>query len=64
MQTEIQQQSNSERLTEEQMNEPNESSDESNGSIHHIKEIKKIEKANKHYTATIMINGLKKRIHN
>ena len=47
------------RLTEEETNESNESSDESNESIHHIKEIN-IERTNKHYTATIKINGVRK----
>ena len=49
-----------ERLTEEETTERNESSDESNESIRHIKEIKKIEEKNKHYTAPIKINGVRK----
>ena len=48
------------RLTEEETNGSNESSDESNESIYHIKEIKSIEGINKHYTATIKINGVRK----
>ena len=42
------------------MNEPNESSCESEEDIQHIKEIKKIEETNKHYTATVKINGIAK----
>ena len=45
------------RLTEEEMNEPNETSCEC---IHHIKEVKKLEETNKHYTATVKINGITK----
>ena len=48
------------RLTEDQTNEPNESSCESEKDIQHIKEIKKIEETNKHYTATVKINGIAK----
>ena len=48
------------RLTEDQMNEPNETSCESEEDIQHIKEIKKIEETNKHYTATVKINGIAK----
>ena len=46
------------RLTGEELNDPNESSYKSDESIHHIKEIKKIEETNKHYTATVKINGI------
>ena len=49
-------------LTEEETREPNESSDESNENIHHIKEIKMIEETNKHYTAKIKLNGVKKEL--
>ena len=48
------------RLTEDEAQQPNESTSESEESIHHIKEIKTIEEKNKHYTATIKINGVKK----
>ena len=48
------------RLTEDETQQPNESTSESGESIHHIKEIKAIEEKNKHYTATIKINGVKK----
>ena len=48
------------RLTEEELDERSETSSESNKSIHHIKEIKKIGEKNKHYTATVKINGRKK----
>ena len=48
------------RLTEDETNESNESSCESEEEIHHIKEIKKIEETNKHYTATVKINGITK----
>ena len=48
------------RLTEDETQQPNESTSESEESIHHIKEIKAIEEKNKHYTATIKINGVKK----
>ena len=48
------------RLTEEEMNEPDESTSESDESIHHIKEIKKINEMNKHFTAVIRVNGVKK----
>ena len=47
------------QLTEEEIEEQNETSRESDESIHHIKEIKKIEE-NKHYSATVKINGIKK----
>ena len=46
------------RLTEDETNESNESSCESEEDIQHIKEIKKIEETNKHYTATVKINGI------
>ena len=46
--------------TEEEIEERNQTSSESDESIHHIKEIKKIEEKNKHYTATVKINGIKK----
>ena len=48
------------RLPEDDAQQPNESTSESEESIHHIKEIKTIEEKNKHYTATIKINGVKK----
>ena len=48
------------RLTEEETNEPDESTSDSEESIHHVKEIKKINEMNKHFTATIQINGIKK----
>ena len=48
------------QLTEEEIEERNQTSSESDESIHHIKEIKKIEEKNKHYTATVKINGIKK----
>ena len=48
------------RLTEDGTQQPNEPTSESGESIHHIKEIKAIEEKNKHYTATIKINGVKK----
>ena len=48
------------RLTEEEMNEPDESTSESDESIHHIKEIKKIKEMNKHFTAVVRVNGVKK----
>ena len=48
------------RLTEDEDQLPNESSSESEESIHHIKEIETIEEKNKHYTATIKINGVRK----
>ena len=50
------------RLTEYETQQPNESTSESEESIHHIKKIKAIEEKNKHYTATIKINGVKKEI--
>ena len=49
-----------ERLTEEEVDHQDETSNESNESIHHIKEMKRIEETNKHYTATVKINGKKK----
>ena len=49
------------KLTEEEIDDPSETSSESNESIHHIQEIKEIEKKNKHYTATVKINGKKKK---
>ena len=52
------------RLTEEEPDDRNETSSESDESIHDIKEIKKIEEKNKHYTATVKINGKKERIYN
>ena len=60
MQTEIYQQPNSETTYRRKKEERNETSSESDESIHHIKEIKKIEENNKHYTATVKINGIKK----
>ena len=48
------------RLTEDEDQQPNESTSESEESIHHINEIKAIEEKNKHYTATIKINGVGK----
>ena len=48
------------RLTEDEDQQPNESTSESEESIYHIKEIKAIEEKNKHYTATIKINGVRK----
>ena len=48
------------RLTEDEDQQPNESTSESEESIHHIKEIKTIEEKNKHYTATIKRNGVRK----
>ena len=50
------------KLTEDEINEPNESSYELEEDIQHIKEIKKIEETNKHYTATVKINGIAKEI--
>ena len=50
------------RLTEEEMNEPDESTSESDESIHHIKEIKKINEMNKHFTAVVRVNGVKKEL--
>ena len=47
------------RLTEEEADDRSETSIESNESFHHIKELKKIEEKNKHYTATVKINGQK-----
>ena len=48
------------RLTGEEMNVPDESTSESDESIHHIKEIKKINEMNKHFTAVVRVNGVKK----
>ena len=48
------------RLTEDENLQPNESTSESEEIIHHIKEVKAIKEKNKHYTATIKINGVKK----
>ena len=48
------------RLTEEEMNESDESTSESDESIHHIKEIRKINEMNKHFTAVVRVNGVKK----
>ena len=48
------------RLTEEEMNQPDESTRESHDSIHHIKEIKKVNEMNKHFTAVVRVNGVKK----
>ena len=48
------------RLTEEEVNELNESSCELDEDIQHINEIKKIEETNKHFTATVKINGIAK----
>ena len=50
------------RLTAEEMNELDESTSESDESIHHIKEIKKINEMNKHFTAVIRNNGVKKEL--
>ena len=50
------------RLTEEETNEPDESTSDSNENIHHIKEIKKINEMSKHFTATVQINGIKKKL--
>ena len=50
-------------LTEEEIDDRDETSSESEESIHHIREIKKIEEKNKHYTATVKINGKRERIH-
>ena len=46
-------------LTEEEIDDRDETSSESEESIRHIREIKKIEEKNKHYTATVKINGKK-----
>ena len=48
------------RLTEDETLQPNESTRESEKSIDHIKEVRAIEEKNKHYTATIKVNGVKK----
>ena len=48
------------KLTKKQADDRSETSSESNESIHQIKEIKKIEEKNKHYTATVKINEIKK----
>ena len=60
MQTEIQQQRNSEKtkLNEEETNEPVKSTSDSGES--HIKEIKKINEMGEHFTAVVQINGIKK----
>ena len=50
-----------ERLTEEEINEQDESTSDSEESIYHIKEIKKIHEMSKHFTATVQINGIKKK---
>ena len=47
------------QLIEEEIDDRDETSSESEESIHHIREIKKIEEKNKHYTATVKINGKK-----
>ena len=60
MQTEIQQQPNSEKTNRKKINEPDESTSDSEESIHHIKETKQINEVNKHFTATVKINGMKK----
>ena len=61
MQTENQQQPNSEKTNrEEETNEQDESTSDSEESIHHINEIKKINKMNKHFTTTVQTNGIKK----
>ena len=49
------------QLTEEENDDRDETLSESEESIHHIREIKKIEEKNKHYTATVKINGKKKK---
>ena len=48
------------RLTEEKTHESNESTSDSDKSIHHIKEIKKMNEMNKHFSATVQFNGIKK----
>ena len=48
------------RLTEDETLQPSESTSESEENIHHIKEVRATEEKNKHYTATIEINGVKK----
>ena len=45
-------------LTEDQIQQPDESTSESDDNIHHIKAYKAIEEKNKHYIATIKINGV------
>ena len=50
------------KLIEEDMNAPDESPYELDDSVHHKKEIKEIEETNKHYTATVEINGVKKEV--
>ena len=47
------------RLTEETQDHAKTSS-ESDESIHHLSEIRTIEEKNKHYTATVKVNGVKK----
>ena len=49
------------RLTEDKTQQPNESTSESEESVHHIKEVRTIEEKKKHYTATIRMNGVKKK---
>ena len=48
------------KLTEEETDDRDETSSDLEKSIHHIREIKTIEEKNKHYTATVKINGKKK----
>ena len=48
------------RLAEEEINEEDELTSDSEESIHHIKDLKKINQMNKHFTATVQINGTKK----
>ena len=48
------------RPTEEEADYQDELSSESNESIHHLKEMKITEETNKHYIATVKINGKKK----
>ena len=48
------------RLTENETQQLNEATSESKKGIHHIKKIRTIEQKDKHYTATIKINGVKK----
>ena len=48
------------RLPEDETQQSNESTSESEESKHHIKEVGTIEEKNKHYTATIRKNGVKK----
>ena len=46
--------------TEEEVEDRNKTSCKSDECIHHMKEIKKIEEKNKHYTAIVKVNGIKK----